>query len=467
MTQQKNGVGHLGSFLKAAPVERKNNLLFLLICFFTYLLWLFILPYNSAPDEYMRFDLVTFMCENNTLPTGGEESIRNPIWGFSYAYLPFLSQMISALFGKLYLLLGFSPAHLYLAARFPSVLFSTASVWLLLKIGDRLFKMNFKWFFAAGIAFLPQFIYLSAYINNEALAFLSAVIIAYCWIFGAESGWQIKYCVGLALGISLCALTYYNAYGFILFSIPYFIITFLLRHRSRTIDKKAVFLELLKKVGIIVVIFLVLAGWWFIRNYLLYGDITGLNALAESSELYAEPAQKPSNRVHPASLPTMLFDMGWIRSSFKSLIGMFDYMSIPISGNLYRLYTVVTGACIACNAFLLTHLKRKKTEPALSEGERRGTGFYQWIFVVALVLAAGTSVVLSIYNSYTSDFQSQGRYIIYIILPICFFAAKGLENAVLFFQKSAIARVLPLVLSAIYILLSYLIFLRYIVPAYL
>lgn len=461
---RKNGVAYL---VNIKTIERRNTLLFLLLCFFTYLLWVFILPYNSAPDEYMRIDLVTFMVNNNALPTGGDESIRNPIWGFSYAYLPFLSQMVSALFCKIHLLLGFNPAQLYLAARLPGVLFSTASAWFLLQIGNRLFKTGFKWLFAAGVAFLPQYIFLSAYTNNETLAFLAVTIIAYCWLFGAEKGWPLKYCVGLGAGISLCALSYYNAYGFILFSIPYFFITLLLYHRRQGTDKKTVAQETLRKAGIIVVIFLVLAGWWFVRSYLLYGDVTGLGAMTEASEQYAAPAQKPSNRIHPESLPFMLFDMGWILTTLKSLIGLFGYMSIVMAGSLYRLYVIAAGIGIACNAFLLARLRRKREKPAPDGTEEALSSSNRWLFVLALVLAAGTSVVLSIYNAYTSDYQAQGRYIIYVIIPVCFFVAKGFENAVLFFKKPTLTKVLPPVLCTAYVLLSYFIFMKYIVATYL
>lgn len=425
---------------------------------------MFILPFNSAPDEFMRLDLVKFMCDNNALPTGADESIRNPIWGFSYAYLPYFSQMISALFGKAYLLLGLDPAQLYLAARLPSVLFSTASAWFLLQIGERMFKTDFKWLFAAGIAFLPQFIFLSAYVNNEALAFLAAVIIAWCWLFGAESGWKLRYCVGLGLGISLCALTYYNAYGFILFSIPYFFLTLILHHRRQGTPAKAVAMEALRKTGIIVVLFLVLAGWWFVRSGLLYGDVTGMSAMLEAGELYAMDAQKPSNRIHPESLPVMLFDMGWLLVTVKSLIGLFGYMDIAMAGNIYRLYAGVAGVGIACNAFLLARLGRKRGGAAAAA---RPANPYRWLFVLALVLAAGTSVLLSIYNSYTSDYQAQGRYIIYVIIPLCYFVAKGFEQAVLFFSKPVLTRALPPILCGVYVLLSYFIFLKYIVASYL
>jgi hypothetical protein len=46
-----------------------KQLCFLLLCFFTYLLWMVVIPYNKCPDEYMRMDLVNFMLKHGTLPT--------------------------------------------------------------------------------------------------------------------------------------------------------------------------------------------------------------------------------------------------------------------------------------------------------------------------------------------------------------------------------------------------------------
>ena len=43
-------------------------------------------------------------------------------------------------------------------------------------------------------------------------------IIIYLWILGLESNWKTKHCILLGLAVGFCALTYYNAYGYILCS---------------------------------------------------------------------------------------------------------------------------------------------------------------------------------------------------------------------------------------------------------
>lgn len=121
----------------------KNHLLFLVICLFTYLIWAIFIPYDDAPDEYMRMDLVKYMVETGSLPDGNDTSLITSPYGFSYAFLPYLAQMISAVIVKFCVLfLNFGDAYLYIAARFASVLFSTLTVFLSLKSVISSLKQN-------------------------------------------------------------------------------------------------------------------------------------------------------------------------------------------------------------------------------------------------------------------------------------------------------------------------------------
>lgn len=432
---------------------------FLLLCFFTYFVWMIMVPLivpvkggiYAAPDEYMRMDLIEYMLANGRLPVGDDPSIRNSLWGFSYAFLPFFPQIISAVFCKVFFLLRFPVSLLPILARFPSVLFSTASAWFCLKIGEKTFHNSFKWVFAVSVAFLPQFIFLSAYVNNESLAFLGAVATVYMWLRGSENGWRIKDCVLLALSLCLCILSYYNVYGFILFTIPFFVITFFIGNKEemKKGETKAVILDFCKKSFLIIGICLLLTGWFFIRNYLLYHDFFGLQAMKNTCELYAIDTLKPSNRVHPESIKVMLFDMDWIKITVKSFIGYFGAMAIPMSRKIYSLYigTAIVGT--VCNLFYIGNKNRKKV---------------QWLFFFALVLSALVAIALSIYSSYTSDFQPQGRYIIYAILPISFIVAKGFESLCGRIQKSRnLSYLFSFCYCSVYIYMAYFIFFKYIV----
>lgn len=72
---------------------------------------------------------------------------------------------------------------------------------------------------------------------------------------------------------------------------------------------------------------LILAGWWFVRNYFLYdGDILGLKTQDQYAEHYAMDILKPSNRRtyqnQGYSMVYMLFRSDWAASVLKSFIGV-------------------------------------------------------------------------------------------------------------------------------------------------
>ena len=94
----------------------------LVLLFGFYLLWAVTQPFNSAPDEYMRYQIPEFIYQHGTLPNGGDPSIRNPIWGISYAFTPILSYIISAGFMKMTSLFTTDPFALLMSARMVSIL---------------------------------------------------------------------------------------------------------------------------------------------------------------------------------------------------------------------------------------------------------------------------------------------------------------------------------------------------------
>ena len=66
------------------------ELAFLAGIFFFCVHWAHLLPLDAGPDEKMRYDIPMYIYEHGKLPHGGDPSIRNPIWGTSYAFLPIL-----------------------------------------------------------------------------------------------------------------------------------------------------------------------------------------------------------------------------------------------------------------------------------------------------------------------------------------------------------------------------------------
>ncbi len=429
--------------------------IFLVCLFCYYFIWTISQPFNSCPDEGMKWDICKYIFENNKLPKGDEQAIRNPIWGISYAFQPILTYMIGAGFMKVASIFTMDKFSLVVAARLVSTVSMTLSIYFVIKIADKLFKDKeiYKILFVVFIAFQPITAFLASYINNDSTAVLATTMIIYLWILGLESNWKTKHCVLLGLAIGFCALTYYNAYGYILCSI----ILCLVSVTSNKMKAKDVWQKILI-VGLIAITF---AGWWFVRNAILYnGDFLGINAQNECGDKYALHDYKPSTRLtlqkEGKSLIYMIVEKEWLNTTAVSFIGIFGYHTIMMSTKIYYCYLAiwVIGAigCLINFKELFMYKKEEKNKYLLN-----------YIFVASIIIP----VLLSMYYSYASDYQPQGRYIMGIIVPFTYFLVKGIETLLEKFIKSEkIRNVIIIALMLLIIVISFKAIFGYIIPAY-
>ena len=375
---------------------KKHELLFLALLFGFYTLWAFEQPLNYAPDELMRYDVTKFLFEHGRLPVGSELLSD---WGFSYAHLPaVLCNELGAVLMWLVEPFTQSAHTLLLAARMVSVICATLAIYFILKSCKLLFRPEVGWIVVFFVAFMPQYAFLSSYVNNDIVAFLGITMILYAWLLGMTRGWRISYAVLVALGISVCALSYYYSYAWILFSIFFCIFSFL---AARPKDVKG----LSKLVGVVSAVVLLLIGYSFIRHLVLYGDLLGMQTVQEYGELYAIESLKPSVRQSLAeqgiSIGEMLFgNYKWVAITVKSFIACFGYMQYQTSDGVYKLILLLIGIglCGALFKLISTLVKKRKPRPTA------------WAFYLSLLACAVITVFLCIRNSYVSDFQPQGRY---------------------------------------------------------
>jgi len=416
--------------------------------------WSMTIKYNGAPDEYMKYDICKYIFINRGLPEGGDESIRNPIWGISYAFTPILSYMLSALFMKVTMLVTQNAELMVIAARLVSVLFITGYALICVKISEKLFKGIYKWLFVVFATLLPQLIFLGSYINNDSLALFSIAIIVYSWLRGIERNWDWKSCIILGVSLGICLLSYYNVYGYVLTSIFIYCIS--------NYIKKIKFKDFFKKGMVIALITFALAGWWFIRNAILYdGDFIGLKTSSEHSEMYAQENYKPSNRATPAninvSLKYMLFDMKWLKMTLLSFVGVFGYMSIYMKMEIYRIYGTIAILAIVGILFGIIlkliikiikkedEIKDEKESEILHKISEKEKILVNVIMVINIIIP----IILSIYYSYYIDVQAQGRYIMGIIIPLMYFMTIGFKNIFDFMIRNNILKNILLVIFII------------------
>lgn len=444
---------------KILEICKKNKkiimTIFLIGLFCYYLIWTVSQPYNSCPDEKMKWDICKYIAEHNSIPDGRDESIRDSIWGISYAFQPILTYMICAVFVKIASIFTTQQFALVVAARLVSTISMTLTIYFVIKIANKLFKDKgiYQYLFIVFIAFQPITAFLASYINNDSTAILAISIIIYLWILGLESNWKTKHCILLGGAVGFCALTYYNAYGYILCSV--------LICLSSAVLNKMDAKEIAKKALIVASVAFAVAGWWFVRNAIIYdGDILGTKTQNEYGDKYALEQYKPSVRKTPEnsneSIWHMLNEDAWANTTAKSFVGIFGYHSILMSNKIYYSYLglwLIGGlGCLLKFKDLFIYKKEEKSKYILN-----------YIFVIAIIIP----ILLSIIYSYTSDFQPQGRYIMGIIIPFVYFVVNGIQTMLEKFIKSEkIRNIIIIMIMLLIIAISFKAIFSYVIPAY-
>lgn len=424
-----------------------------------WMLWAYILPFNEGPDEYMRSRIISYIVEYGGLPTGYQQEIMDYSWGFTYAFRPILPQMVEAWFIKAAMLFTEDDFLLLYAGRMVSVLCGACFAFYVRKIARLVFNDGWmQWMLTAFVIFLPQCNFMFTYLNCDSMALLSTAMIVYCWLKGHEDGWSYGTCFHLAIGISICTLSYYNAYGFILSSIILFIGSFLWREKGEIHWK-----EFWKKGLFIAAIVLLLAGWWFVRNYILYdGDFLGLKTQDMYAEHYAMEELKPSNRNtyknQGRSMLDMLLHSDWAYMTIKSFIGMLGPFWYGLYGWMYKGYGLIfllglLGAGI--------YLWRQLREPC-EKGEKR----WRILFHISMILSIVLPNALNFWYSYSSDYQPQGRYSMPMIVPLMYYAAFGIWTLCGYLKKKKLVQAVKGAVIAWMLVILLVVFAKIMWPAY-
>lgn len=435
--------------LRRKRLEGAAEILFYLLVFASILCFAMVQPYGDPPDEINRFKVVKYICNHGTLPHGADPEVLIDGYGASYAFQPILTYIIQGFLLRFLKLFTNDGYVLLLSARMVNVCFGVLMAYFVRKIAKEAWKDPYiQWTFTLLVVFLPQNLFIHSYVNTDSMAMLSVSIIFYALLRAQRTDFDRKGCLLLSAGIILCAMSYYNAYGMILAAMLLFLIHYIHFDRVLWIEWK----PLLRKGFYISLIVLLGIGWWFARNAVLYGgDIIAMNARRACAILTAAEEYNPLTRFTyqngGKSLREMLFDTGYVTLVRDSFIAMFGPMIIPTHGLIYiyykRLWIV---ACVA--AFLpaekikTAYFRRKGRKYAgvnaaeevryweMAEERDRMDSFGKdkAAFYICMAMFCVITIGLSIYYSYTWEFQPQGRYILPILIPFMYLVTVGVRK---------------------------------------
>ncbi len=187
--------------------------------------------------------------------------------------------------------------------RFLSLILSTATIvltyFLALEIrsGDKMLAAAC----AALVAFNPMFIFISASVNNDNLAVMLASLALVLLARLIRRGATIRRFIVLGIVLGLAALSKVSDAGLIALAAPVFLYL-LWRERSAAMVAGSAVCALLVAV---------IAGWWYVRNFLLYDDPLAFNVWLALA----------GGRPQPATLASLLDEFQGFRISFWGNFG--------------------------------------------------------------------------------------------------------------------------------------------------
>lgn len=391
-------------------------------------------PFGNPPDEFNRYLIPAYIAEHGTLPNGYDESIRIGGYGFSYAFQPILPYMVQGFAMRVTGYFTDSAQALLYTARGVNLVFGLITALFVLLLSRKWFSdKRIQYLFAFLVTLLPQSLFMHTYVNTDSCCMMSIAIMLYGLSKGLKDHFSYPSCILVSAGIILCALSYYNAYGFILSCILLFTAYFLTRSSSglsfnwKAFLKKGFFISTLVLLGI---------SWWFIRSYILYdGDILGLKSRDLCASLYAIPSLHPQTRLtfqnQGYSLMGMLLKSDFVNLSILSFIGIYGPMTIVTSIWVYRFYKLLFPAGLLLCLFLsfFFHHKKNNRKVQLSDTLYQDRPVFRIFYHCNMLFCIFMPCFLSAYYSYMTDFQPQGRYLLPMLIPLCYYCIRGIQKS--------------------------------------
>ncbi len=382
--------------------------------------------FSNPPDEHARILVPEFIARFGYLPTGLEEEVKIPGYGFSYALTPYLPFVFMGYIMRFVLMFTKSELLVIYTARLVNVCFGTIMASVVFFLSRRIFEnKKYAWAFSIAVMFLPEHLFVHSYVNTESMCFLGISILLFGLVSIYQDGAGFKNSFVLSMGISIVISTYYNAYGYLISAFLLFIACFLSFSSIKNSSKKKLsidFKNMFKYGFFIFAIVAVTSGWWFVRNYLNFdGDIFGMKIRDELFQA-TNPASWQSYRNSGYNLLQMFkLNPDYFPVTIKTFFAALGSVSIFCNDFYYVIYEIfyLIGLILAA-VFGVSYLRKNNDDFS--------TRFKKVFLHINMIYCIIMPMVLHLYYVYTVEFQRQGRYLLPILLPLVFYVIKGYEG---------------------------------------
>ena len=400
--------------LLASLPDRRWLLLLLFLAIVNSTVWSLTVPFDGAPDEIDKYDVVYFIWKYHRMPVFGpgadmylrpEPTKMVPyVLGVAATY-PVGAYLMSALL--MYLSPWQNPAALLHTARLVSTLWALAALYVTHEIvlavfGSRRFALGVT----AFVAFIPQFTFVSAYVNDDAYTVAAVTWVIWNTMRGIKDGWTPRNSLLMGLALVMASMGKQNGW---IAAFPFVLLALWTAWGSNWRQR-------VNTWAVMCVPPAATLGTWLLRNELVYGDPMAravgkagygeLIAVSGSTWLGTRLADEGFGYLD------MFFRTSWLKWLFESFWGFFYYMNLWMD---WCVYFVLLVGCVAGVAGTLW---------ALFSGLPPVDRMVKLLGIaaaVAFILLFAATATTSLYN----DFQPQGRYFFPLIAPIVVFLTAG------------------------------------------
>ncbi len=428
--------------------------LLLAIFFAKELLWSYLTPPWQAPDEIAHYGYVESLFYEHTFPVLGQTLLSERVQAIGPVdpskqidyYKGSLDLNWIAQHPPLYYLV-LQPLYAFLPhddavtcifiLRFISMLLGCVTLWFAGKTLKILIPENelLQKTVLVAMAFLPMFSSISAVMNNDNLVFMLASILTWLSVKNFDHH-DTRGSLQMGILLGLLALTKAT-------SLPLFLSIFILeviKHLRAKLQGKNYPKCFLKHQFVIFGSALAIAGWWYVRNLVLYKmflpDIGSL-ATHEPSliQLFPNlPMMFPESTgiiaLPQASLWDFFITQGFLWEYYKNIWGAFGQFFFRLFSWQYLIIAVISLASVC--GYIKVAFQAFQQKNSIKNLFKKMLTWKGWTMLLPfLAVAAGVTYELfQIYRERGFLGAMQGRYMFSALMALMYLLIRGIEKLI-------------------------------------